>query len=123
MPQTLILGASHKPERFAHKAMIKLMNHGHNVVLVANRSLAEIEGHTVYSLADVIERKEPICTVALYVNPSHLEKMAEAVVKLKPSRIIFNPGTESQALQQRFAAAGIKVVEDCVLRMLDGKRY
>ena len=57
-------------------------------------------------------------TLTLYVGPQLLEPQAEAIVRLKPGRVILNPGTESRAVQQRLSEAGIEWFEACTLVMI-----
>jgi len=40
-------------------------------------------------------------------------------VKLKPGRVIFNPGTESELLEQALQDVGISYEYDCTLVMLE----
>lgn len=110
-----ILGASQKPERYSNKAMKDLLKAGHEVVLI-NRGLQEIEGHPVLaSLADVTGHVD---TVTMYVNPEISTLEGDKLVALKPGRVIFSPGTENPALEEKLKAAGVETLEACPLVML-----
>lgn len=110
-----VLGASNKPERYSHQAVILLGKKGHAVFPV-NPALPEIEGHRVFKrLADI---PEPLHTVAMYVSPALSTGMADALLAAKPARVIFNPGTENPELEARLSAAGIEIVHGCTLVML-----
>ncbi|HAL91847.1 MAG TPA: CoA-binding protein [Verrucomicrobia bacterium] len=110
-----ILGASNKPERYSHQAVVLLAKKGHAVFPI-HPALAEIEGHRVFkSLADV---PESLDVVTMYVSPSHSTGMADAILAAKPSRVIFNPGTENPELEAKLADAGIEVVHACTLVLL-----
>lgn len=110
-----ILGASNKPERYSHQAVVLLAHKGHAVFPI-HPALAEIEGHRVYkSLGDV---PAPLHTVTMYVSPAHSTGMAEAILAAKPARVIFNPGTENPQLEEILAAAGIEIVHACTLVLL-----
>jgi hypothetical protein len=61
---------------------------------------------------------DAVDTLTLYVGPKLLEPQADDIVRLKPARVIFNPGTESRLVQQRLDAAGIEWLEACTLVML-----
>ncbi len=113
--KVLILGASQKPERYSHQAMNLLLEKGHEVVLV-HPKLQEIDGRKVYNAVE--EVKFAVDTVTMYINPRFLDKMKEAIVKLAPRRIIFNPGSEDEDLICFFKDKGIIVVEACTLVML-----
>lgn len=113
--RVVIVGASDKPDRYAHKAMVQLLCHGHEVVLVHPR-LREIEGRPV--LPDLTQVEGSIDTITLYVNPAISSRMAEALIALHPRRVLFNPGTENPGLAQKLQAAGIATEEACTLVLL-----
>ena len=64
-----------------------------------------------------------IHTVTLYLGPVLQKEWHERILALKPERIIFNPGTEDPAFQQRAEKMGIEVVEGCTLVMLASGQY
>lgn len=120
MKKVVVLGASPKAGRFAYKALIKLKKNGYEVLPVHPKA-EEIDGTKVFSaLTDI---KSDIDTVTLYVGPERMINMVEDVCALKPHRIIFNPGTESDDIQQQFERVGIECVRDCTLIMLDKNRF
>jgi predicted CoA-binding protein len=121
MPETVaIIGASEKKDRFAHLAMIALSEHGHMVRLV-NPFKETIDGqHCFNTVTDI---KEKINTVTLYVNPHRFRDHIEEVIKVKPERVIMNPGTEDAAMQKRLEDAGIKVFRACTLVLLSSGRF
>lgn len=115
-----ILGASQKPERYAYKAFKMLQQHGHEVLPV-NPGLTKIEAVNVFSkLSDI---PGAIDTLTLYVNPEILEKNMEEILRLKPGRVIFNPGSESPELEARLQAGGIKTEEACTLVLLRTNQF
>lgn len=119
----VIIGASDKPHRYSYRAMQKLREFGHQVLLVANRGEL-IEGLPVYRLAE-LKAKPPaeIDTITIYVNSDILAPMLDDLLALKPRRVIFNPGTESTPAAAKFSAAGVDVVNHCTLIMLDEKTF
>ncbi len=117
---TLIIGASPKPHRFAFKALQALKSHNQNVLLFAKRG-GNIDDLHVYPALSQIG--EDIDTVTLYVNPSILETLLDDIIALKPRRIIFNPGTESDGIIHRLDSLGIECIIDCTLIMLREDRY
>jgi uncharacterized protein len=110
-----ILGASDKPDRYAYKAFQMLQKHGHDVVPV-HPVLSEIEGVPVIS--DLSKIEGGVETLTLYVNPKVSSAAADAIVALKPGRVIFNPGTENPELAARLDAEGIAHQEACTLVLL-----
>lgn len=120
MNAVAILGASPKPHRYAHRAQLKLQQHGYDVIPVA-RKAGDINGVAcVHSLAGI---DQPVDTVTLYVNPSILAEHLHELIQLKPRRVIFNPGTESDELARKLADNGIEVIEACTLIMLDNNQF
>ena len=113
--RVVIVGASDKPDRYAHKAMQALTRHGHEVVLVHPR-LKEIEGRPVVAhLSDV---EGPVDTVTMYVSPAISTHMEEDLLAMRPKRVLFNPGSENPALQSALTAGGIVCEEACTLVLL-----
>jgi predicted CoA-binding protein len=113
--RVVIVGASDKPDRYAHQAMRALLRHGHNVVLV-HPVLKAIEGHPV--LHDLADISPPVDTVTLYVGPAISAGLGEKLIALKPRRVLFNPGTENPALESQLRAAGISPEQACTLVLL-----
>jgi predicted CoA-binding protein len=110
-----VLGASPKPDRYAYRAMQMLREYGHRAVPV-NPAFDEVLGERCYdTIRDV---PTPIDTVTLYVGKARSDPLIDEIVGSKPRRIIMNPGAENPTLAQRAEAAGIEVVEDCTLVML-----
>ena len=115
-----ILGATDQPDRYAYRAFRMLRAEGHEVVPVHPR-LEEIEGVAVVAALGDLEGK--IDTLTLYVRPSISESMAGDLVDLAPGRVIFNPGTESDLLEERLDAAGISWEVACTLVLLQTGQF
>jgi predicted CoA-binding protein len=116
----LLIGATDKTDRYAYQAMKLLLEKGHRVYLLHPR-LAEIEGLRVYHT--VGEIPEQIHTVTLYVGAPRSTPMAEEILGCRPQRIIFNPGTENDSLEQQAWNAGIDTVRGCTLVMLKTNQF
>jgi hypothetical protein len=115
-----VLGATDNPERYSFKAVQLLKHCGHQVIPV-NPFLKEVDGQPVTpTLRDI---KEPVDTLTLYVGPARLEPLTDDIVRLKPGRVIFNPGTESNALQLALTSAGIPWQESCTLVLLRTREF
>lgn len=115
-PQTVVvLGASDQPDRYSHQAVSLLTELGHRVIPV-HPSLPKISEIPVRHQLDDID--ESVHTLTLYLNPARLETMQEAIRKLHPQRVIFNPGTESTALQKSLTESGIPWIEACTLVLM-----
>ena len=117
--KTLVLGASENPERYSNKAIVRLKDHGHEVVAIGRRA-GSVSG---VPIATSNPELEDIDTVTLYLNPLNQQPYYEYILSLKPRRIIFNPGTENDELEKMAAKAGIKVQEACTLVLLGTGQY
>jgi predicted CoA-binding protein len=115
-----VIGASSKVDRYSNRAMKMLEECGHNPIPVAP-ARDEILGRRVYqTLAAVPERVD---TVTMYLRPSLQRAVLDDVLRLKPRRIIFNPGTENPDEYPRLKKAGIDVIEASTLIMLSSKQF
>lgn len=110
-----VLGASNNPERYSYKAVELLKSNGFNVIPVHPSGIAVCDYQTSKSLSDI---NSEIDTLTVYVNPSLSSKEAQSIINLNPRRIIFNPGTENQQLEEICSQNGIEVVHGCTLVML-----
>lgn len=117
---TLLIGASPKKDRYSNIAMNLLKDKGYDVIPV-NPVLDKIDGINVIRSLDLLNK--PVHTITLYVNPKRLEPMVEKIIAIKPKRIIFNPGTESEDIKTKFSANGIETLEACTIVMLNTGQY
>jgi uncharacterized protein len=110
-----IVGASHKPQRYAYMAQELLMSLQHTVFPVSGngREILGVPGYQ--SIADI---QQPVDTVTLYLNPQRHQAIKQDILRVKPRRIIFNPGTESDELMREYQQHGIETLEACTLVML-----
>lgn len=118
MKNTAILGASHKPDRYAYKALKMLEEYNHVTHLI-HPVYKRVEGYDVFpDLVALKNSHNDIHTLAVYVNPKILESYLDDILYLAPKRIILNPGTEHPELQAKFIENNIEVVVGCTLVML-----
>lgn len=113
--RVVILGASPKRERYSNMAQLLLMERGHAVVPI-NPGQVEIEGVPVTQ--HLSEVQGPVDTVTMYVNKEVSQKLLDELVRLKPRRVVFNPGSESPLLEKTLREAGITVIEACTLVLI-----
>ena len=117
--KTLIIGASEKPERYANKAFHSLKNHQHEVVMIGNKE-GVIDGVSIQKGNPLFNN---IDTITLYLNPKNQEAYYDYILSLKPKRIIFNPGTENNELEEKAQQQGIEIQEACTLVLLSINQY
>ena len=118
--QIVVLGASNKPHRYSYKAIKMLLEYGHHVLPV-HPKIENIEGLVVkHKLSQILK---PVDTLTLYIGPQRISPLIDDIVKLNPSRVILNPGTESDELELALLRHEILFVKDCTLLMLEHGRF
>ena len=117
--KTLVLGASHKPERYSNLAVNMLKEYEHEFVALGRRE-REVDD---WQIIDGTPELEGVDTVTLYLNPTNQQEYYDYIVSLNPRRVIFNPGTENPEFQGILEEKGIEVVQACTLVMLRAGLY
>jgi hypothetical protein len=117
--KTLVLGASSNPSRYSNMAIKRLSAFNHPVVAVG---LKEGKVGDVNIITGQ-PKEEDIDTVSLYMNPTNQKSYYDYILSLRPKRIIFNPGTENDELEEIARKNGIKSMEACTLVMLGTGQY
>lgn len=117
--KTLVLGASENPERYSHKAVVKLNNYGHDVIAIG-KSTGLINKTPIITQQPKIENLD---TVTLYLSPTNQTELYDYVIQLKPKRVIFNPGTENLDFSKKLQEHNIEIVNGCTLVMLSTNQY
>jgi len=118
--RVVVIGASDDPQRYSHKAIKLLQSKGHTVLPVTPKAV-RLPGLPVYPSINGVP--PPVDTVTLYVNPHVLEGLTEEIIRARPGRVIFNPGTEHPAVTQRLREAGIQTEEACTLVLLSTGQF
>jgi predicted CoA-binding protein len=112
--KTLVFGASLKPSRYSHLAIIRLVSHEIETVGFGLRE-GEVSGAWVKTS---LKGLSGFHTITLYMNPNRQKAFYADIVNLSPERVIFNPGTENPELYAILRKAGIKVLVACTLVLL-----
>jgi uncharacterized protein len=119
--KTVIIGATNDPSRYAYLAARMLKQYNHEIVPVGIKK-GEVFGTEIQDI-----RQRPVIpdvdTITMYIGPQRQPEWYDYILSLKPKRIIFNPGTENDTLEQMAEAKGIEVVEGCTLVMLRSYQY
>ena len=111
----VVLGASPKPERYSNQAVRTLVEHGHQVIPV-HPLLKKIAG--IPAVPSLTHIDGAVNTLTLYVGPKRGKELLQEMIDLQPDRVIMNPGTESDEIEDRLTAKGIAVLRACTLVML-----
>jgi len=117
--RTLVVGATDNPTRYAYRAVTMLNAHGHPIELVGTRTGNVAGREILHGEPDL----QDIDTITLYVGTRNQPPLYDYLLKLKPKRIIFNPGTENPELEQMAQQQGIETVQGCTLVMLSIGQY
>jgi len=116
----VVLGASNKPHRYSYKAIKRLKEYGHNIIPV-HPKLTNIDGLSVITnLSDI---HETVDTLTLYIGADKSQFLIDEIIALKPERVIFNPGTKSELLEDKLLQAEILFIHDCTLIMLESDQF
>lgn len=93
--KTVVLGATTNPNRYAYRAVGKLLNNDIEAVPVGIR-----KGQTAGSLPILNGQPmvEHVHTITLYINREIQKQYYDYILQLQPKRVIFNPGTENPEL-------------------------
>jgi uncharacterized protein len=118
---TLVLGASPNPNRFAYKAIRSLQRRNIPVIAIGRRDVDLDENLKIRSGKP--KNIGRVHTVTLYMNAKFQEEYYDYILSLEPKRIIFNPGTTNPDFAQKASKAGIEVVDDCLLVMLNNGKF
>lgn len=117
--KTLVIGASENPERYSNKAIKMLELHNHEIVAIGNK-VGKV-GNT--KIITHWNNEDKIDTITLYIGAKHQNKYYDLVKDIMPRRIVFNPGTENEELENVAKELNIEVLHACTLVMLSTKQY
>lgn len=123
---TVVLGVSLKPDRYSHKAVLRLREHHHKIFAVGLRAgeILDVEVVTFDdAFAKASQHQSKFHTVTIYLSPKHQDAYMNYVVGLKPKRVIFNPGTENPAFYKILEKNNIDFEEACTLVLLGTNQY
>lgn len=115
-----VLGASSKPDRYSHKAMLLLQQNGHTPIPVHPKEKSILDRKV---FTDLSELDVQVDTVTIYVRPELLRKQLDDLINLHPHRVIMNPGTEDEGVATELTNRGIAVVQACTLVMLNTGQF
>lgn len=119
MKKTLIIGASTDPDRYAYKAAYMLTSRGHQIVNIGIKK-GEVAGVAIEKPGAIYH---DIDTITLYIGPATQPQYFDYIVATKPKRVVFNPGTENEALEELLDKHQIAYTEACTLVLLSTGQY
>jgi uncharacterized protein len=112
MPSVAVVGASPKPERYSHQAVLRYLERDYTVwpVHPAGHSVADQPGFR--DLASLPGQPD---IISLYVNPTLGLELLPTIVACQPQLLWLNPGADSDELQAAAQQQGLRVVRACNL--------
>jgi predicted CoA-binding protein len=119
MKKTLIIGVTENPDRYAFKAAERLVENSHPIINIGIKS-GVVAGQPIQTPNEIFQ---DIDTITLYVGPQLQKEYYDYILKTKPKRIIFNPGTENPELAAMAASTGIQAIQACTLVLLATQQY
>lgn len=113
-PITLVLGASEVSSRYSNMAVKLFRLHDYSVIAYGKRQgrIEDVDIHTQWNPSWQVDN------VTLYINPQIQKEYYQSILDLKPSKVIFNPGTENPEFDKLLRDAGIQTEQACTLVML-----
>ena len=75
----------------------------------------EVNGIEIFEMPYNMDQ---VHTISMYLNQASQSNFSEFISELRPSRIIFNPGSENPEIYPELESNGIEVLEACTMTML-----
>jgi predicted CoA-binding protein len=119
MKDTLVFGASLKPDRYSNIAIKRLVDKG-IVTQAYGLQVGVIHGVQIKTNLNDIQN---IHTITLYLNSKRQKTYYNDIINLQPVRVIFNPGTENPEFYEQLEKNGVEVVLACTLVLLATDQY
>ena len=117
--ETLVIGASLKPNRYSNIAIKRLRDNNQPTRAIGLRT-GEVEDVTIET---TLKDFKNIDTVTLYLNPTRQVDYYDYIIGLQPRRVIFNPGTENPDFYKMLRNNSIEVEVACTLVLLSTNQY
>jgi predicted CoA-binding protein len=119
MQNTLVFGASLKPNRYSNMAIKRLRENGENTFAFGLKSGLVNDVQIKTNLGELPN----IDVVTLYMNPERQKQYYQDIISLAPKKVVFNPGTENLEFYEILRENGIEVEVACTLVLLATGQY
>ncbi len=117
--KTLVLGASINPNRYSYIAIQRLVENKYEVRAVGRRE-GNVSGINIFKTKKLFKN---IDTVSLYLGAANQVEYYDYILKLNPRRVLFNPGTENNELEEILSQYNIAFERACTLVLLSIGAY
>ena len=119
MKKTLVFGTSLKSHRYSYQAVLSLVENGIETI-----GFGPVPGDILgVPVTDRIPEEEEFHTISLYMNSERQKEYYDAILSLRPERVIFNPGTENPDFYNLLVKNRIFFEEACTLTLLAIGQY
>ncbi len=115
MKNTLVFGASLKPNRYSNIVIHRLKGKGIPTQAFGLRK-GTIAGVKVITNLDDLQHAH---TITLYLNAIRQRAYYQSILALNPKRVLFNPGTENPEFYKLLKENGIEYEVACTLVLLN----
>ncbi|TMM55997.1 CoA-binding protein [Maribacter algarum] len=119
MKKTLVFGASLKSNRYSNLALNRLLDHNIETEAFGLKA-GKIRGAQIKTNLNDFQN---IHTITLYIGAARQPEYYGDFLKIKPKRVIFNPGTENPELYKILEDNKIEVEVACTLVLLSTNQY
>ena len=117
--KNLVIGASENRERYSNIAIHRLRGYDKETIAIGRS-----EGQVLdVQIQKELQIRSNVDTVTLYLSSKNQEGYKDYIIRLKPRRIIFNPGTENPEWYSELNNVNIEAIEACTLVMLSTGEY
>ena len=117
--KTLVIGASKNENRASSHAIRMLKTRQLDIIAWGRRPGLIHDVPITIDQTDI----EDVNTITLYNNPNVQQGYEDIILRLKPKRVIFNPGTENPAFAKKLRDHDIEVIIACTLVMISTDQY
>ena len=119
MQNTLVFGASLRPNRYSHLAVLRLRENGENTFAYGLKQGSVGDVQITTNLGELPN----IDVVTLYLNPERQRLYYQDILDLEPQKVIFNPGTENPEFYKLLRKNNIGIEVACTLVLLATGQY
>lgn len=119
MKKTLVLGASLKTDRYSNYAIHSLIETNHEVIGIGLKE-GFVDGVQLFKGKPLVDG---IHTITLYLNAKRQIEYYDYIIALQPERVIFNPGTKNEELENLLEKNKIFFEHACTLVLLSTGQY
>jgi len=108
-----LVGASPKPQRDSHRAMVYLQARGYRVIPVnPNAGTSELLGERVYASLEAIPATLKVDMVEVFRRADQVEEVAESAIRIGARVLWMQVGVINGAAARRASDYGLQVVMD-----------